>query len=142
MSSIFKVAIESIDGRLLGKKSFIGFKNAQSFYGTFDKVEGEEANATARLIDSDGKERYSRTTKIDGDLTIGDKYDDFAADVYSHGTDHYEKDGWDIIVETMTLEEIAEELRKQKVRKLSGAIGAIKKIGKMQAANRTEIQNA
>jgi hypothetical protein len=62
---------------------------------------------------------------------------DLVAAVRRHALDHYEKDGWDIVVECWSDDEIAAELAT--ARTVTGAIKAVRKAVRPAAEHRDEI---
>lgn len=64
---------------------------------------------------------------------------DLVAAVRDHALDHYAEDGWDVIVECWSDDDIAAELAK--VRTTAGAIRAVQKAIKPYADHRDEIRS-
>ena len=68
-------------------------------------------------------------------------HDEMAKAVMQHAEAHYERNGWDIVAETKTHEELIEMIKHMKCRTINGAINAVREWAKSIDERRREVQN-
>ena len=96
-----------------------------------------ECDTAGRL--ADGSYHWQQAAVIRAEIAQAEA-PDFVAAVKAHALAHYNKSGWDIIVECWSDAEIAEAIQGAKTAK--GAIAKVAKTVKLLGDYRSDIQNA